>query len=179
MDTKTDGPPLVRRCHGMEPTRERGRPARTIPGTASPISSTGINRQRRQGSASAGPMRQAFTLRGPSWITLFFVCFKNKERGRNPAHGPVLDGLYRPLIGAVIGWRNGLASAGQRWTMNRQGSRNRRATMPSYLWETPVCSPDRRCTEIPDSMIASGWSRLLFLRQAPAEVGPPPRQIRE
>ena len=37
--------------------RERGRPARTNPGIASPISSTRIQRQRRQGSASAGLMR--------------------------------------------------------------------------------------------------------------------------
>ena len=37
--------------------RERGRPARTNPGIASPISSTRIERQRRHGSASAGPMR--------------------------------------------------------------------------------------------------------------------------
>ncbi len=38
-------------------TRERGRPARTNLGLASPISSTRIERQRRRGSASAGPMR--------------------------------------------------------------------------------------------------------------------------
>ena len=37
--------------------RERGRPARTNPGIASPISSTRIERQRRHGSASAGTMR--------------------------------------------------------------------------------------------------------------------------
>ena len=40
MDTNTDGPPLLRRRHGMKPTRERGRLARTRPGTASAISST-------------------------------------------------------------------------------------------------------------------------------------------
>ena len=37
--------------------RERGRPARTNPGIASLISSTRIERQRRHGSASAGPRR--------------------------------------------------------------------------------------------------------------------------
>ena len=42
---------------GEKATRERGRPARTNPGIASPISSTRIERQRRHGSASAGPMR--------------------------------------------------------------------------------------------------------------------------
>ena len=42
---------------GEKPTRERGRPARTNLGIASPISSTRIQRQRRQGSASAGLMR--------------------------------------------------------------------------------------------------------------------------
>ena len=42
---------------GGRPTRERGRPARTNPGAASAISSTGINRQRRPASASARPMR--------------------------------------------------------------------------------------------------------------------------
>ena len=71
MGPKTDGPPsmtsgarmLLRICAlGVtmswdEAPRERGRPARTNPGTASPISSTRIDRQRRQGSASAGPMR--------------------------------------------------------------------------------------------------------------------------
>ena len=40
-----------------EAPRERGRPARTNLPAASPISSTRIDRQRRQGSASAGPMR--------------------------------------------------------------------------------------------------------------------------
>ena len=67
MGPKTDGPPsmtsgarmLLRICAlGVtmswdEAPRERGRPARTNPGTASPISSTRIDRQRRQGSASA------------------------------------------------------------------------------------------------------------------------------
>ena len=42
---------------GRKPPRERGRPARTNPPAASAISSTGINRQRRPASASAGPMR--------------------------------------------------------------------------------------------------------------------------
>ena len=42
---------------GRRPTRERGRPARTIPGTASAISSTRVDRQGRHASASAGPMR--------------------------------------------------------------------------------------------------------------------------
>ena len=37
-------------------TRERGRPARAGPGTASAISSTRVDRQRRHGSASPGPM---------------------------------------------------------------------------------------------------------------------------
>ena len=37
--------------------RERGRPARTNLGIASPISSPRIERQRRHGSASVGPMR--------------------------------------------------------------------------------------------------------------------------
>jgi len=36
--------------------RERGRPARTSVGTASTISSTQLDRQRRQDSASAEPM---------------------------------------------------------------------------------------------------------------------------
>ena len=49
--------PLVSRRNGSMPTRERGRPARTNPPAASAISSTGINRQRRPASASAGPMR--------------------------------------------------------------------------------------------------------------------------
>ena len=37
-------------------TRERGRPARTFLGTASAISSTRLDRQRRQDPASAEPM---------------------------------------------------------------------------------------------------------------------------
>ncbi len=56
MDTNTDGAPLVGRRQGMNPTRERGRDARTIIGTASAISSTRLDRQRRQDSASAEPM---------------------------------------------------------------------------------------------------------------------------
>ena len=42
------------RPRGM-PTRERGRPARTTPGTALAISSTRVDRQRRLDSASAEP----------------------------------------------------------------------------------------------------------------------------
>ena len=42
---------------GEKAPRERGRPARTNLGIASPISSTRIERQRRHGSASAGPRR--------------------------------------------------------------------------------------------------------------------------
>ena len=57
MNTKTDGPPWVSRCHGMKAPRERGRPARTSLGTAFAISSTRFDRQRRQGPASAGPWR--------------------------------------------------------------------------------------------------------------------------
>ena len=56
INTKTDGPPLLRRRHGVKPTRERGRPARTFLGTASAISSTRLDRQRRQDPASAEPM---------------------------------------------------------------------------------------------------------------------------
>ena len=56
MDTNTDGPPLLRRPHRRRPTRERGRPARTILGTALAISSTRLDRQRRQDSALAEPM---------------------------------------------------------------------------------------------------------------------------
>ena len=52
---------------GGSPPRERGRPARTNPPAASAISSTGINRQRRPGSPSAGPMR--FPLAGRSAAT--------------------------------------------------------------------------------------------------------------
>ena len=56
MDTNTDGPHLLRRRQGMKPTRERGRPARTRLGTAPFISSTWLDRQRGQDSASAEPM---------------------------------------------------------------------------------------------------------------------------
>ena len=44
MDTKTDERLLVRIRHGMKPTRERGRPARTRLGTASANSSTPAGR---------------------------------------------------------------------------------------------------------------------------------------
>ena len=56
MDTKTDDPPVLRRRHGMKPTRERGRPARTSLGTASVNSSTRVDRQRRLDAASAEPV---------------------------------------------------------------------------------------------------------------------------
>ena len=39
---------LVSQGHGMKPTRERGRPARTRTGTASAISTTRLDRQRRR-----------------------------------------------------------------------------------------------------------------------------------
>ena len=65
-DTKTDGSPsttsgakmLPQFCAlgGMKACWERGRPGRTKPGTASAISPTWINRERRHGSPSAGPM---------------------------------------------------------------------------------------------------------------------------
>ena len=46
--TNTDGPPLLRRRHGMKPTRERGRPAGTSLGTAWAICFIRADRQRRQ-----------------------------------------------------------------------------------------------------------------------------------
>ena len=48
--------PWVWRCHGMTASWERGRPARTMPGTASAISPTWINRERSHGSPSAWPL---------------------------------------------------------------------------------------------------------------------------
>ena len=48
--------PLARRSHGMMATRERGRPARTKPGTASAIFPACIHWQRRRASPSACPM---------------------------------------------------------------------------------------------------------------------------
>ncbi len=55
IDPGTDGPALLQRRQGMKPTRERGRPARTGPGTVSAISSIGLDRRRRQDSALAEP----------------------------------------------------------------------------------------------------------------------------
>ena len=46
----------VEGSHGMKAPWERGRPARTKTGTASVISTTWINRQRRHGSPSAWPL---------------------------------------------------------------------------------------------------------------------------
>ena len=43
--------------HKSSAPRERGRPARTKPGTAWDISPTCINRERRHGSPSAWPLR--------------------------------------------------------------------------------------------------------------------------
>ena len=51
IDTKTYGPPWLPPRHGMKPTRERGRPARTGPGTALAICSTRVDRQRWQATA--------------------------------------------------------------------------------------------------------------------------------
>ncbi len=47
---------MMGRRQGIKPTRERGRPARTGPGTASANSSIRLDRQRSQDSASAEPM---------------------------------------------------------------------------------------------------------------------------
>ena len=44
-----------KRCHGMTISWERGRPARTRLGTASPISPTSVNRERHHCSPSAWP----------------------------------------------------------------------------------------------------------------------------
>ncbi len=56
MDTKTDGPACLRRRHGMKAHlgARASRPHNT--GTASPISPTRLDRQRRRDSASAEPM---------------------------------------------------------------------------------------------------------------------------
>ena len=57
INTSSDGPRVLLRRHGMKPARERGRPARARLGTASAISSTRVDRQRRQDSAPAEPIR--------------------------------------------------------------------------------------------------------------------------
>ena len=55
MDTKTDGPAWLQRRHGRKslPGARASRPHNT--GTASPVSSTRLDRQRRQDSPLAGP----------------------------------------------------------------------------------------------------------------------------
>ena len=78
----------------MKPPRERGRPARTNPLAASAISSTGINRQRRPASASAGPMR--FPPAGRSAATSAGKLSGNRRdsmrAGRPRSRGCRLDG---------------------------------------------------------------------------------------
>ena len=55
-NTKTDGPTLLRRPHGMKPHPGARASRLHNTGKASPIASTGIDRQRRQDPALAEPM---------------------------------------------------------------------------------------------------------------------------
>ena len=58
-NTSSDGPRVLLRRHGMKPTRERGRDARTSLPAASGISSSRVDRQRRRDSAPAEPIRSS------------------------------------------------------------------------------------------------------------------------
>ena len=66
-------------------SRERGRPARTKPGTASAISPTWINRERRHGSPSAWPMQGGCTAQA-----------QRQPKGQHAGGTPALPGKAGP-----------------------------------------------------------------------------------
>ena len=72
----------------MMASRERGRPARTKPGTASAISPTWINRERRHGSPSAWPMRFPQT----GWLPAASHGSSGQPKGQHAGGTPALPG---------------------------------------------------------------------------------------
>ena len=85
----------------MKASRERGRPARTKPGTASAISPTCINRERRHGSPSAWPMRFPPTgwlpaaSRSSSAATKGTGCGRDARAPRRCSPGGWVAGVWR------------------------------------------------------------------------------------
>ena len=95
---------------------ERGRPARTKPGTASVIYSTWINRERRHGSPSTWPMRFPPT----GWLQHRTEA-QRRPKGQNAGGTPALPGNAVPAVP---------------WGV----SGGRLLRMPTCtLWKTPVC----------------------------------------
>ena len=117
----------------MKASWERGRPARTKPGTALAISPTWINRERRHGSPSAWPM--GFPPAG--WLPAAShgspAAGKGTECGRD-ARAP------RAITPPLRGSRRSRAARRRlmRWGVGA-GRLLRKPTCA--LWETPVCPP--------------------------------------
>ena len=77
----------------MMASRERGRPARTKPGTASAISPTWINRERRHGSPSAWPPAGwLFPQKG--WLP----AAQRRPQGQHAGGTPALPGKAGPAL---------------------------------------------------------------------------------
>ena len=75
-------------------SRERGRPARTKPGTALTISPTWIKRERRHGSPSAWPMR--FPPAG--WLPAASHRAQRQPKGQHAGGTPALPGKAGPAL---------------------------------------------------------------------------------
>ena len=114
----------------MKACWERGRPARTKPGTASPISPTWINRERRHGSPSAWPMLFPPTGWLPAASHGNSAAAKGRGCGRD-ARAP------RAITPPLRGSRRSRAA---RRRLMRWGAGGRLLRKPTCtLWETPVC----------------------------------------
>ena len=115
----------------MKASWERGRPARTKPGTASAISPTWINRERRHGSPSAWPMLFPPTGWLPAASHGSSAAAKGTGCGRD-ARAP------RAITPPLRGSRRSRAARRRlmRWGVGA-GRLLRKPTCT--LWETPVC----------------------------------------
>ena len=128
----------------MMPPRERGRPARTMPGTTSPISATWIDRQRRRESPRALPLR--FTPKGRLPACKIVPTLRNLHPGGTPA----LPGAITPH------WRGSRRSRATRrrlmrvlgTLLNYWNNLDRRFLNSGYSTTSPahprVCPPPAR-----------------------------------
>ena len=134
---------------------ERGRPARTKPGPASPISPTWINRERRHAPPSAWPMRFLPTGWLPAASHSSSAATKGTGCGRD-ARAP------RAITPPLRGSRRSRAARRRLMRWGVDAGRLLRKP-PCTLWETPVC---RQAGPPPhDGPDHSRVKQVLFQRQ--------------
>ena len=147
----------------MKASWERGRPARTIPGTASVISATWIDRQRYRGSPSAWPLRLL-----PTWwlpaksLGSSATPISNRMRAGRPRsqgmpnHSPLEGESQKPS-------RQAKADAVGGWTPGRQAAARGHATSLQYRPDTHCLPKTRRSS--PQAPSESGFRRTSGCRR--------------